>query len=364
MKIGYIGIKGLPSKAGADRVVEAIVERLADEHKLSVYCSSLVIPPGATYPGVELIRIPVLPGKHLHATSLFLFSAIHALTRDFDLIHVHNLEAFFVVLILKLRFKVIATSHGSYLREKWGTLAKSLIHLSTWPVKFANCITTVSKPQVSYDEAQYGKSVLYIPNGIDPEEFDTDLTSTQDLLQEYNIEPNGYLLFAAGRIIPTKGASVLLNAYRSMNTKHGLLIVGDTSQVPEHHKELRYLADDRVIFIPFVDKNILLGLVRRASFFVFPSTIEAMSMMLLEAASQETPIISSDLPENCEVLPEHALFFKSGDEGDLREKMNWALHHPKQMQELGVKAREWVTDNYGWDSIVSEYNKIYKTVVG
>ena len=104
MKIGYIGIKGLPSKAGADRVVEAIVERLANKHELSVYCSSLVIPPDATYPGVELIRMPVLPGKHLHATSLFLISALHALTRDFDLIHFHNLEAFFVTLLLKIKY--------------------------------------------------------------------------------------------------------------------------------------------------------------------------------------------------------------------------------------------------------------------
>lgn len=364
MKIGYIGIKGLPSKAGADRVVEAIVARLADKHELTVYCSSLVIPTGATFPGVELIRIPVLPGKHLHATSLFLFSAMHALTRDFDLIHLHNLEAFFVTLFLKMKYKVVATSHGAYIRDKWESWAKSLIILSTWPVRFADCITTVSKPQVMHDRDKYKKSVLYIPNGVDPEEIPTDLSTARELLQTYSVEPYSFILFAAGRIIPTKGASILLKTYRDMETPHKLLIVGDTSQVPEYEKDLHRLADSRVVFIPFIEKSVLLGLIRFASFFIFPSTIEAMSMMLLEAASQEAPIISSDLPENLEILPEQALFFRSGDTNDLQEKMSWAIQHPDKMRELGVKARAWVIENYGWDSIVSRYDSLYQMISG
>ena len=113
LRIAYLGIKGLPSAAGADRVVEAIVRRLANHHRLTVYCSASAVPAGATFPGVELVRVPVLKGKHAHATSLFLRSALDALLRrDFDLVHVHNVEASFVLPFLKLRYPVIATSHG------------------------------------------------------------------------------------------------------------------------------------------------------------------------------------------------------------------------------------------------------------
>jgi len=63
-------------------------------------------------------------------------------------------------------------------------------------------------------------------------------------------------------------------------------------------------------------------------------------------------------------LSKYALFFKSGDDGDLQEKMKWALHHPDQMEELGIKARDWVIDNYRWNIIVSQYNKLYQTVFG
>ena len=40
MRIAFIGIKGLPSKGGAERVVEAIAEGLAGKHEITVYCNS------------------------------------------------------------------------------------------------------------------------------------------------------------------------------------------------------------------------------------------------------------------------------------------------------------------------------------
>ena len=365
MKIAYIGIKGLPSKAGVDRVVEAIVQRLADKHESTVYCSALVIPPNATYPGVKLIRVPALSGKHLHATSLFLMSAIHALTQDFDLIHLHTLEASFIVPLLKLKFKVIVTSHSNRAPgEKWGILAKRLILLARRPAKFADRITTVSKPQVEYSENQFGKTVEFIPNGVDIEEI-SDLTIEGiDLLNQHRIEPNNYILFAAGRVLPTKGADILLNAYQGLQTKKKLLIVGDASHSPEFDNELHQLADSRVVFIPFLDKNTLLSLVNFASFFVFPSTGEGMSMMLLEVASQGTPIICSDIPENTSVLSKNVLYFKNRDSIDLLSKMEWAHQHPDFMQDIGTSAKAWVFEHYRWDSIIPQYDRLYRSVAG
>lgn len=79
MKIAYLGSKGLPSKSGTERVLEAIVLRLASQHELTIYCDSQYTPSNYHVPGVRLIRIPSIPGKHLRATVLFLLSAIHAL---------------------------------------------------------------------------------------------------------------------------------------------------------------------------------------------------------------------------------------------------------------------------------------------
>lgn len=364
MRIAHIGIKGLPAKAGADRVVEAIVRRLAKRHQLTVYCSPLVVTPDAKFPDVELIRVPALQGKHTHATSLFLMSALHALTqRDFDLIHVHNVEACFVLPLLKPRYKVVATSHGqAYARDKWGRLAKTLIRAADWPyIRLADCVTSVSKPLAKYYASRYNKTVQYIPNGIGQEDTNIDLDAARDLLSSYKIQAGDYILLAAGRIIPTKGATILLEAHRTLATELNLLIVGDASQIPAYEKKLHQFSDSRVVFSPPVDKTILFGLAQLARFFVFPSTVEAMSMMLLEAASLGVPIVCSDIPENTSVLEGRALFFESGNAKDLADKLQWALENPEAMRDFAQQAEAWVKEHYSWDAIVEQYESLYQT---
>lgn len=361
--IAYIGVKGLPSKAGADRVVEAIVRGVnKEQYRPVVYCSSRIVPAGTTLPGVRLVRIPTLPGKHLHATSLFLFAALHALfLGKYTLVHMHNVEACFVSPLLRLRYNVIATSHGpAQARDKWGKVAKRLIRLTEYPfILFSNAITSVSQPLAARYEAQYKRPVHYFPNGVD-ENPEVDLEAARRILDEHGVTPERYILFAAGRVIPTKGCEYLLQAMQQIDDDVPVLVVGDTSQVPVYEKWLHQLADRRVHFCPFVgDKSTLLGLVQMARLFVFPSTVEAMSMMLLEAASVGTPIVCSDIPENASVLPDEALFFRSADVADLRQKLQWAMAHPQQMAALAAAASARVNAHFRWQDIIGQYERLY-----
>ncbi|MCB0133139.1 MAG: glycosyltransferase, partial [Caldilineaceae bacterium] len=189
-RIAFVGVKGLPSKAGADRVVEALVTRLDRERfEPVVYCSAAVVPAGTQLPGVRLVRIHALPGKHLHATSLFLFAALHALFLGrYDLVHLHNVEASYVLPLLRLRFKVISTSHGpAQKREKWGAVARKLIQLMEWPyVRFSNAVTSVSLPLAEQYEDEYGRRVYFIPNGVDEAEA-VDLDAAAALLDGIDV---------------------------------------------------------------------------------------------------------------------------------------------------------------------------------
>ncbi len=367
-RIAYIGIKGLPSQAGADRVVEAIVLGIdGKRYQPIVYCSQRVVPEGASIPNGQLIRLPTLPGKHLHATSLFLFSALHALILgNYDLIHLHNVEASFVLPLLRLRYKVVSTSHGpAQAREKWGKVAKYLIRLMEYPYALlSNHCTSVSLPLATYYQQRYKRDVHYIPNGV-AGETSADLKAATAVLLQHNVRPGRFILFAAGRVIPTKGCHFLLQAFGQLDTDMQLIILGDIGQLPVYTQYLQELADNRTHFIPFISaKETLFGLISAAHLFVFPSTIEAMSMMLLEVSALGTPIICSDIPENRSVLPEQTLFFESKNVDDLREKLDWALNHPKQMQSLAAKAQRFVNRSYSWDKIIPQYQALYETVLG
>lgn len=362
-RVAYIGIKGLPSKAGVDRVVEAIVHQIdKTQYQPVVYCSSKVVPKETHIPGIELVRMSPLPGKHLNALSLFLFSALHCLVwGNVAFVHLHNVEASFVLPLLRLRYKVITTSHGqAQERDKWGRLAKLLLQFTEYPfIHLSNCVTSVSEPLAKAYQQQYHKVVHYVPNGVDPNEV-ADCAAASAILQEHQIKPGKFILFAAGRIMATKGCHLLLKAFRTIDDDIQLVVVGDMSHAPAYEQQLRQLADERVHFIPFIAaKETLLGLVKLCQLFVFPSTVEGMSMMLLEVTSMGVPTICSDIPENVAILPPQTLFFTSQSVADLRAKVHWALDHCEEMQRAAHAIQQWVQAKYHWHTIINQYAALY-----
>ena len=366
-RIAYVGIKGLPSQAGADRVVEAIVRNLdKEQYNPTVYCSAALVGKSVQIDGVDLLRIYSLPIKYLGPVTLFLFSALHALLFGrYDLVHLHNLEASFVLPLLRLRFPVITTSHGQTQgrTDKWGKLAITVFHgTERMCMVLSNAVTSVAKAHVRYFEDRYHKTVYYIPNGVD-RSSEADEAKALAIINEAGAAPDKYILFS-GRIMPTKGAHILLDAFLNLETDLKLLVVGDESILPDYSKQLRANADERVRFVPFIShKPTLLGVVKHCRIFVFPSTFEAMSMMLLEAASMHSPIVCSDIPENTDVLPTQALTFRSEDVKDLTEKLGWALNHQVEMAQFSKAAYKWVCENYLWSEIVMQYQQLYDSVL-
>ena len=360
MKIAYLGIKGLPSKGGAERVVEAIAVRAANAgHPITVYCSKNYTPPETKIDKIQLIRIPTLKGKYLHMLSMNILSALHALVYgDYDLIHLHNVESSFILPVIRLRYPVLTTSHGpAYLREKWGTISRILIKAMEIPFSyFSNLCTSVSFTWADYYLQTYGKRVQFIPNGVDCQEFKTS---------GFINKQNGYISFAAGRILPSKGCHILLNALRIANIDVPTIIIGDFEQMPNYSQLLKKSAPEKVKFIPFIsDKKELFQILGKSKFFIFPSTTEAMSMMLLEMAALGIPIIASDIPENLETIPRDcAVFFKSGNDKDLAEKLIWALTNEEKMNKIATRAQSWVTEHRNWDTIVQHYLEYYQRVI-
>lgn len=356
-----MGIKGLPAKGGGERVAEAIIkEALAHNYRITLYSKKSYLEKNQVPENLEIISIPELSGKHLSAFSFGLFSTLHALfQRNYDFIHLHYADFGYIVPLLRLRYKVIGTSHGAeYHRDKWGKLAKWCFRLFEVPfVCLTNICTTVSKPLAEYYAQKYQKRVIYIPNGINPYQF----KESQSLLK-YNLPPN-YILFCAGRIIPSKGCNFLLQANRQLENKPPLVIVGSFDMDASYKEYLLSLAEPNVIFIDFISsKDELFELIRNCQLFVFPSTYEAMSMILLEVASLKKGIICSNIPENVEAIGTNALYFESGQVNSLREKMEYALEYREEMAKLGQAAYEWVMQHRRWQDIIKIYLDLYAQI--
>ena len=364
MKIAYLGSKGLPSRSGTERVVEAIASRLSAKHEITIYCDSRYTPKNIKVAGISLIRVLTIKGKYTQAPSLFIFSALHALFSKYDLIHLNGVDASFILPILRLRNKVITTAHGTpgrLTRLKWSKFARWLIRLMEYPFVYLSTYTTsVSYLDAEYLKKRYHRHVFYIPNGVD-EKIPYDIQKAERKLEQIDLAPGKYILFAAGRIDPTKGCHLVLEAMNQLGYPLKVVIIGDLNQLQSYSDHLRKIADQRqVVFIPPIhDRELLFGIIKLARIFIFPSTDEGMSMMLLEAATLRAPIVCSDIPENKIALQDNALYFRTGDAVDLAKKIDWAIGHPNEMQELGDHASYCVSDNLAWGKIVEQYNKLY-----
>lgn len=374
MRVAVYGAKGLPSRGGVERVAEAVVKRLATRHQITVYCDARYTPRGTSFPGVRLRRVPSLPGKHAQAASYFVLSGLHvALCGDYDLVHLHSVEAAFMLPLLRLRGAVVSTAHGSprrSARSKWSPLAKQVMGLTEYPFMWLSSrITSVSDVDADYYEQRFGCRPVYVPNGVEEALFEIADRGEQ-VAAEYGLAAGGYVLFAAGRIDPTKGCHAALKAFLALDDSEvppdlRFAVAGDLGHVPAYSEELRALADERVVFTGLiVEPARLYGLVRGCRVFIFPSLTEGMSMMLLEVAALGVPLICSDIEENTRVLGARALYFRSGDAADLRAKLAWALAHPGEMSERAAAARSWVRERYEWGAIARAYERLYEEVAG
>ena len=357
-KIAVIGLKGLPAFGGAATVCENIIEQLKDKYDFTVYSvSSHTDLKTGDYNGYKQIVFKSILNKRLNTLFYYIKSAFHVLfLGNYDLIHLHHRDAAFIILLLKIRYKILITTHGSGdVQPKWGKYEWFFKLNVKYFVKLADIACCVSKNEKRFYEKKYNLEVKYIPNGIN------ELSS----FSKTNTDKS-YIFFGAGRIIKTKGCEIMLQSLNLLNYKGKIVIAGDLEQSQTYKNEVLELAKELdVKFIGLIkEKSILLKTIEKAKLFIFPSSVEAMSMMLLEGASVKTPIIASDIVENRDIFNEdEVLFFRTNDKVDLAEKIKWALENINIMQTKANNAYEKLIKQYTWKEISRKYSDIFDHLI-
>ncbi len=368
-RIAFFGVKTFPSRGGTDRVAENIILQLKDKFEITVYCFK---DPAAKnhIPGVRVIEfkqwVPGAPGSFIY----FFFSALHLFFKnDVDLVHIHKTESTFFAPLLRLRYKIVSTSHeAQYKSDKWNWFARIFFHLvERVYIKSSDVCTTISKPLSEYYTNKYGKQVRFIPNGINPVKRETfDLEGAKSFVPARASIDKPFVLFAARRIMSIKGGHTMLEALGKINYSGQVFITGELHTADEYLDNLKKLASGLdVHFLGFVNPlNVLLALIDKAELFIFPSETEGMSIMLLEVASVGRPIIASDIPENLQVFSgDEVLYFKTKDSNDLAEKIKFALEHPDAMITLGNNCQKKVYSDYLWLNIACLYERLYNDLI-
>lgn len=370
MKIAMLGHKRIPSREGGiEIVVEELCTRMvADGNDVTCYnrkghhVSGKEYDNGnmTEYKGIKLVDVTTIDKRGLAAMSASVFGAIKAAFSKCDVVHFHAEGPCAMLWLPKLFGKrCVATIHGlDHQRAKWGKLASTYIMLGEkCAVKHADEIIVLSQGVQNYFKQKYNRSTVFIPNGVNkPTVLSADL-----ICKEYGLNKDDYILYL-GRLVPEKGITYLINAFRSTNTDKKLVIAGGSSDTDEFANELKELAkgDERIIFTGFVQGQMLEELYSNAYIYTLPSDLEGMPLSLLEAMSYGNCCLTSDISECSDVVQDKAVTFHKGDISDLTAKLQHLCDNADIVQGYKSGASEYICSKYNWDSVVEQTMKLYK----
>jgi glycosyltransferase involved in cell wall biosynthesis len=373
MKIAMIGQKGIPAHfGGVERHVEELSIELAKHgHEVLVFCRSWYAPSSETYQGVRCIQTPSIRTKHLDAITHTFTSIIRAARENVDVFHIHGdgpALLSWLPRLLRPSARVIVTFHSiDRSHGKWSPFARLVLRLGEWmALKIPDATITVSKCLQTYARLQYELDTIYIPNGT---RFHDELPDF-NLIKNFNLTPNNYLLFCA-RLVQHKGAHTLIEAWKTLSKERPelvagkkLAIVGGSAFTDAYVKKLHAMAkgDESIVMAGNQSGETLHALFAGSYAVVHPSTSEGLPISVLEAMSYGKCVLSTDIPENLELTEKHGLSFRADQTGDLVQHLAMLLEHPDLVTAVGKEARAHVAAEYDWADIGQKTVYLYEAM--
>lgn len=369
MRIAMLGHKRIPSREGG---VEIVVSELASRMvakgcEVTCYNRKGHHVGGASfdtekvdiYNGIKLKEVCTVDKKGLAAMSSSFFAAVNAAFGRYDVVHFHAEGPCAMLWLPKLFGKrCIATIHGlDHQRAKWGRFASWYIRSGEkCAVRRADEIIVLSENVQNYFLENYNRKTVFIPNGVSMPEY----KAAQEITEKFGICKDDYILYL-GRLVPEKGVSYLIEAFKNVNTDKKLVIAGGSSDTAEYEQQLRDLAkdDDRILFTGFVQGRLLEELYSNAYIYVLPSDLEGMPLSLLEAMSYSNCCVTSDIPECAEVMGEYGVTFKKSDVSALTETLSELCENTELVAKFKSGSAQYITSKYNWDNVVDRTMQLY-----
>lgn len=187
--------------------------------------------------------------------------------------------------------------------------------------------------------------VLRIYNGARLASYNGERAATRKIVcHELGLDETDRLILTVGRLHPDKGYRDLLHAI-----PHLLAEFPNAKFLWAGEGEFRQELTDEIRKYGVADAVRLLGhrtdvqrLMQAADLLAFPSHVEAMSLVLLEAMAAGLPLVASRVGGTPEIITDqiHGRLCHAEDSCDLLATLRWALQHPQQMREMAARARE------------------------
>ena len=358
MKITVTGTRGIPDiMGGVETHCEELFPLIAQMgHDVTIIRRSNYVKDKRTeWKGVKLVNVKS-PKKKSFEAIIHTFRAINKAKKlGAELLHIHAIGPAMLTPYAKLRgLKVVFTHHGpDYDRDKWGTLAKTMLKFGErMGCTFADRVIVISDVIRNLIAQKYGRTqgVHLIYNGVPH----PNICDYPEYFQELGIEKGKYMLGMC-RFVPEKNLHHLIEAFTKINANGcKLVLAGDTDFEDDYSRKLKQMAREKgVVLTGFIKGKKLHSLLTNTRCFVLPSSHEGLPIALLEAMSYKLPVIVSDIPANLEVGLNADCYFPCGNVEELATKLQQNVDTP-------YHAENYDMGKYDWEVIASQVHEVYR----
>ena len=316
----------------------------------------------------------------------FLFIMSIKRIRGIDVVAVHDYTSLPLALGLRLgpRIPVVVHNHGTEMsmtawgkaRDRWRFIAmmervlawtahaiivpshemKALLQQHGWDTK------KISVVAHGHEYAQHQK----LDQPISPDVLD-------DVRQQLSLQPDQPVIVYVGRLNAVKGVFELLDAMPAILAacpKTKLILVGTGAEGTDDNRNVAAYVQKlgltesvyayyRSLTVEQVIKHYLL-----ADVCVFPSTFEPFGLVALEAMALARPIVLGRGFSRVLVgtNPDAPTALIADGPNDLSQHVAYLLTHPTEAQQMGIRARHYVTNTFTWAATVEKTIVVYDTV--
>ncbi|MEQ2527532.1 glycosyltransferase family 4 protein [Bacillaceae bacterium CLA-AA-H227] len=269
---------------------------------------------------------------------------------NIDIIHTHGPRANFYGFYIKKKrpdCKWITTVHSNPHLDFMGRglIGKIFTRIHLWVLRKPDHFLAISNKfkQLLIDEKIVPEKITTIFNGID---FSEDKNNPTIKREDFEVDPNDFLMIMVARLDPIKGHIEVFKAFRELIKEHKdtkLLLVGDGALEEDLIMQSRNMGlSDNIRFLGY--SNDVSSLIRLSDLAILASYSESFPLVLLEAAREKVPVISTDVGGVKDLVPSNSYgwVIPVRDHIKLRRTMEEAIELKKKgnLKKLGENLYE------------------------
>lgn len=284
-----------------------------------------------------------------------------------DIIHSTGVFADYAISKIKKYQQLIILHNNAFedYKAKYGKLKGNvLLIMQLYAIRNATKVVTCSESLAKIYKEKCKLKFDFVSNGIDTTKYTISTQEEKRALREkLNISKDGIVFIFTGQLIKRKNVDFLLKNFSATFKKDDnvqFIVLGDGPLKNELQE--KYAKDERIIFYGNVEN--VSDFLRAADIYASASLSEGLPNGVLEAMACGLPVVLSDIEQHKEILQvsnESGYLFELNNKYDLRKKINLIL--TSDIEQLGIKARNTVSEHFDARKMSSRYQDIYLKLV-